>query len=60
MRDTEDHDQPAPATWENVVVGEAKQALGHVVGSEELIDEGEDQVDVAIELRGRHGSQPPE
>lgn len=41
----------APATWENVVVGKAKEALGRVVGDDELTEEGQEQEDIAHEVR---------
>jgi uncharacterized protein YjbJ (UPF0337 family) len=41
----------SPATWENVVVGEAKKVLGHLVGDDKLVEEGDDQVEVAHESR---------
>jgi uncharacterized protein YjbJ (UPF0337 family) len=41
----------SPATWENVVVGEAKELLGHAIGSEQLEDEGEEQAEIAHEVR---------
>ena len=41
----------ASATWENVVVGKAKEALGRVVGDDELTEEGQEQEDVAHEVR---------
>lgn len=41
----------APATWENVVVGKAKEAVGHVLRDEELVEEGEEQEEVAHEVR---------
>ena len=40
-----------PATWENVVVGEAKKILGHLVGDKEYADEGEGQIELAHEVR---------
>jgi uncharacterized protein YjbJ (UPF0337 family) len=48
-----DHDVPneAPATWENVVVGKAKEAIGRVADDPELTQEGEDQVAVAHQVR---------
>jgi uncharacterized protein YjbJ (UPF0337 family) len=49
----DDADEPieSPATWENVVVGKAKEVLGHAIGDEELTQEGEDQEEVAHEVR---------
>jgi uncharacterized protein YjbJ (UPF0337 family) len=41
----------SPATWENVVVGKAKEAIGHVLHDKELVEEGEDQVEDAHEVR---------
>jgi uncharacterized protein YjbJ (UPF0337 family) len=48
-----DHEEPAesPATWENVVVGEAKRLVGHALDNDELTEEGEEQVEVAHEVR---------
>jgi uncharacterized protein YjbJ (UPF0337 family) len=60
MTDTE-NDQPeeAPATWENVVVGKAKEALGRVTGDDELEEEGEDQVEIAYEVREDYEDNQP-
>jgi len=51
MGESDDEPTEAPATWENVVVGKAKEAVGHVLRDEELVDEGEDQEEVAHEVR---------
>ena len=51
MADTDNEVPEAPATWENVVVGKAKEALGHIVGDDELTEEGQEQEDVAREVR---------
>jgi uncharacterized protein YjbJ (UPF0337 family) len=51
MADTENEVPEAPATWENVVVGKAKEVLGRVVGDEELTEEGQEQEEVAHEVR---------
>lgn len=40
-----------PATWENAVVGEAKELAGRAIGNEELADEGEEQEEIAHEVR---------
>ena len=40
-----------PATWENVVVGEAKEVVGRATGNDELEEEGEEQVEIAHEVR---------
>ena len=42
----EDH-----ATWENVVVGKAKQVAGRVFRDDELEEEGEEQEEIAHEVR---------
>jgi uncharacterized protein YjbJ (UPF0337 family) len=41
----------SPATWENVVVGEAKKVLGHLIHDEEYAEEGDEQIDSAREAR---------
>jgi RNA polymerase sigma factor (sigma-70 family) len=46
----------APATWENVVVGKAKEALGHAVRDDDLAEEGADQVEVAHEVHDERRS----
>lgn len=54
--DAQPTDDPteAPATWENVVVGKAKEALGHLTGEHELVDEGEEQEETAHEVRDEY------
>lgn len=47
----------SPATWENVVVGKAKKAAGNVLGDEQLSEEGEEQAEVAHEVREEYESQ---
>lgn len=51
MGDRDDEPTEAPATWENVVVGKAKELAGHAIGDEELAEEGEDQEGIAHEVR---------
>jgi uncharacterized protein YjbJ (UPF0337 family) len=51
MEDRDDEPTESPATWENVVVGKAKGAVGHAIGDEEMTEEGEDQEDIAHEVR---------
>ena len=48
-----ENDEPteSPATWENVAVGKAKEFVGHALGKEDLAEEGEDQAEVAHEVR---------
>lgn len=41
----------SPATWENVVVGELKEAVGHALHNDELAEEGEEQKEIAHEVR---------
>jgi uncharacterized protein YjbJ (UPF0337 family) len=40
-----------PVTWENEVVGEAKELAGLVVGDKELTEEGQEQAEAAHEVR---------
>lgn len=49
----------SPATWENVVVGKAKEALGRAVGDDALVAEGESQEDVAHEVREEYHHDDP-
>ena len=39
-----------PATWENVVVGKAKQVVGRAIGDEQLEEEGEEQEEISHEV----------
>lgn len=48
-----------PATWENVAVGKAKEALGHAIGDKELATEGEDQEEIAHEVREEYRREHP-
>lgn len=41
----------SPATWENVVVGEAKEVAGRLTRDKQLTEAGEDQKDIAHEVR---------
>ena len=41
----------SPATWENVVVGEVKEAIGRVLHNDALEDEGKEQAEIAHEVR---------
>jgi uncharacterized protein YjbJ (UPF0337 family) len=58
MTEREGGDPDDHATWENVVVGKAKQVVGHVLGDEKLEEEGEDQEEVAHEVHDEE--DPPE
>lgn len=51
MADRDDERDDDPATWENVVVGKAKEVIGRAIGDEDLEEEGEDQQEVAHEVR---------
>jgi uncharacterized protein YjbJ (UPF0337 family) len=51
MGDRDDEPTDSPATWENVVVGKAKEVVGHAIGDKELTEEGEDQEEIAHEVR---------
>jgi uncharacterized protein YjbJ (UPF0337 family) len=63
MKDT-DHEEPepievpeSPATWENVLVGKAKEAFGHLVHDPELTGAGEDQEHIAREVREEYDDE---
>jgi uncharacterized protein YjbJ (UPF0337 family) len=51
MGEPDDEPTESPATWENVVVGKAKEFLGHHLHDDELAEEGEEQVEIAHEVR---------
>jgi uncharacterized protein YjbJ (UPF0337 family) len=51
MRNGEGEPDERPATWENEVVGEAKKLTGHAIRDKELAEEGEEQVEIAHEVR---------
>jgi uncharacterized protein YjbJ (UPF0337 family) len=59
MGEREDEPTESPATWENVVVGKAKEVVGHAIGSEELAQEGEDQDEIAHEVREEFKDERP-
>lgn len=46
------------ATWENVVVGKAKQVAGKVFRDDELEEEGEEQEEIAHELHDEDEESP--
>lgn len=56
MTEREGGDPDDHATWENVVVGKAKQVIGHVLHDDELEEEGEEQEEVAHEV---HDEEEP-
>ena len=51
MPDDEHAVPESPSTWENVVMGEVKEIIGHAVGNHELAEQGEEQVEIAHEVR---------
>jgi uncharacterized protein YjbJ (UPF0337 family) len=51
MSEREGGDPDDHATWENVVVGKAKEVIGHVLHDEDLEEEGEEQREIAQEVR---------
>ncbi len=53
----EDEQIERPATWENVVVGKVKEALGQVVGDDDLVEQGEAQGDAAHVVREEYTEQ---
>ncbi|MDT4920690.1 MAG: hypothetical protein QOI15_1592 [Pseudonocardiales bacterium] len=50
MADRDEKPDDDPATWENVIVGKAKQVIGHVMRDEELEEAGEEQEEIAREV----------
>jgi uncharacterized protein YjbJ (UPF0337 family) len=46
-----DEEIERPATWENIVVGELKEALGRATGDKSVAEAGEEQVEIAHEVR---------
>jgi uncharacterized protein YjbJ (UPF0337 family) len=50
MTEREGGDPDDHATWENVVVGKAKQVVGHVLREKELEEEGDEQEEIAHEV----------
>jgi uncharacterized protein YjbJ (UPF0337 family) len=60
MTHSEDETEPvpeSPATWENIVDGEVKEALGRVFGNKQLVEEGEEQVEIAHEVREEYEAE---
>jgi uncharacterized protein YjbJ (UPF0337 family) len=54
MSHNEQAPSETPATWENVVVGKVKEVLGKATKDEALVEEGEEQEQIAHELRAEH------
>jgi hypothetical protein len=57
MGDGEGPVEERPATWENELVGEAKKLVGQAIGAGDLAEQGEDQVEVAHEVREEYEEQ---
>jgi uncharacterized protein YjbJ (UPF0337 family) len=56
----EEYEVPeSPATWENVVVGKAKEVLGRAIGDADLAEQGEEQEEIAHEVREEFRSEHP-
>lgn len=55
----EEKEEPieSPATWENVVAGKAKEVAGHALGDERLTEEGEEQEEIAHEVREEYDEE---
>ncbi|TAM92858.1 MAG: hypothetical protein EPN43_01760 [Jatrophihabitans sp.] len=51
MADSNEEPIERPATWANVLVGKAKEILGHLTGDRRLTEEGAEQEQVAHEVR---------
>jgi uncharacterized protein YjbJ (UPF0337 family) len=51
MSNGEGEPDERPATWENEIVGEAKKLTGHAIHDKELAEEGEEQLEIAHEVR---------
>lgn len=49
----------SPATWENVAVGKAKEALGRALGNDDLAEEGEEQEGIAHQVRDEYRREHP-
>jgi uncharacterized protein YjbJ (UPF0337 family) len=54
MGDGDEEVEERPATWENVVVGEAKELAGRAIGNDELAEEGEEQAEIAHEVHDEY------
>ena len=54
MSENDNEVPESPATWENVVVGKAKELLGHALHKKDLIEDGEEQEEAAHEVRDEY------
>lgn len=57
MTSSEPEVPESPATWENVVVGEVKEAVGHVLRDENLVEEGDEQKEIAHEVHEEYDEE---
>lgn len=57
MTSSEPEVPESPATWENVVVGEAKEAVGHVLRDKDLAEEGDEQKEIAHDVREEYDEE---
>jgi uncharacterized protein YjbJ (UPF0337 family) len=48
-----------PATGENVLVGKAEEVVGHVIGNDDLEGEGEEEEEIAHEVRTEYRREHP-
>jgi uncharacterized protein YjbJ (UPF0337 family) len=64
MPDVPDRDEPeideAPATWENIVEGELEKLVGEITRDKALVEEGEERVEIAHEVREEYREQRDE
>jgi uncharacterized protein YjbJ (UPF0337 family) len=59
MTDPDAEVPESPATWENVVVGEAKEVAGRLLHNHELTEEGDEQKEIAHEVREEYEDEHP-
>ncbi|PZS27430.1 MAG: hypothetical protein DLM58_18855 [Pseudonocardiales bacterium] len=57
MSDLNDEVPESPATWENVVVGEAKEVAGRALHDDELTEQGEEQKQIAHQVREEYDEE---
>jgi uncharacterized protein YjbJ (UPF0337 family) len=57
MGDGDEQPDERPATWENEVVGQAKELAGRAIGNKELAEEGEEQTEIAHEVREEYNER---
>lgn len=50
MSEPESEVPERPATWENVVVGKATEMVGRALRKDEMVEEGEEQTEIAHEV----------